>query len=345
MQTSPTIICLTPVRNEAWILDRFIQCASMWADHIIVADQQSDDGSREIARKYSKVTLIDNLSTSYDEFERQKALVYEARKIPGPRLMIALDADEFLTAEVLEHVEWKTVLESQPGTIIQLQWINLLPNMRLCWIPEEDKVFGFMDDDISEHIGKIIHSPRVPTPEGASVLSLKKIKVLHYQYTDWQRMQSKHRWYQIWEAVNFPNKSSISIYRQYHHMYSSIAHELLPVKPNWFRNYTNNHIDMTSVSQPKPYWWDEEAIQLLEEYCPHYFRKLDIWELSWSNKVFDGDLIEDPRSRTEKLVHLWLRKTQSMFYPPSIENNSRVVYLVTKLTVLAVDKALALLGW
>lgn len=344
MKTSPTIICLTPVKNEAWILDRFLQCASTWADHIIIADQQSDDGSREIAKKYSKVTLIDNVSLTYNELERQKVLIAEARKISGPRLIIALDADEFLTSEGLEHAEWKTVLESQPGTIIQLRWINLLPDMRLCWIPEEDKIFGFMDDNISEHVGKVIHSSRVPIPERASVLSLRKIKVLHYQYTDWQRMQSKHRWYQMWEIINVPNKSSISIYRQYHHMYSSIARELLPVETDWFRNYTNDHIDMTSVSQPTPYWWDEDVIRLLEKHHPRHFRKLDIWDLPWSNRVSNNDLIEDPRSRVEKLVHIWLAETQSMFHPLSAKNN-KIVFLIAKAIVLVVDKTLMQLGW
>ena len=37
---SPTVICLTPVRNESWILERFRPGASMWADHIVIADQR-----------------------------------------------------------------------------------------------------------------------------------------------------------------------------------------------------------------------------------------------------------------------------------------------------------------
>ncbi|GAG56902.1 unnamed protein product, partial [marine sediment metagenome] len=49
----PKIICLTPVKNEAWILDNFIKCASLWADHIIIADQDSTDDARKIAKKYS----------------------------------------------------------------------------------------------------------------------------------------------------------------------------------------------------------------------------------------------------------------------------------------------------
>src|SRR5437667_3161139 len=94
----PTIICLTPVKNEAWILDRFLQCASLWADHIIVADQCSEDESREIVGRHPKVILIENPSPVYDEGARQKLLLEAARRIPGKRLLIALDADEMLTA-------------------------------------------------------------------------------------------------------------------------------------------------------------------------------------------------------------------------------------------------------
>jgi glycosyltransferase involved in cell wall biosynthesis len=80
----PSIICLTPVKNEAWILDRFLRCASLWADYIIIADQGSTDSSREIALRYPKVVLIDNLSLEFSEVQRQQLLLDAARQIDGP---------------------------------------------------------------------------------------------------------------------------------------------------------------------------------------------------------------------------------------------------------------------
>ena len=64
---TPKIICLTPVRNESWILEKFLKCASLWADIIIIADQESDDGSREIAKNFEKVKLVDNKSGYFSE--------------------------------------------------------------------------------------------------------------------------------------------------------------------------------------------------------------------------------------------------------------------------------------
>lgn len=34
----PTVICVTAVRNERAVLERFLLCAAEWADHIGVLD-------------------------------------------------------------------------------------------------------------------------------------------------------------------------------------------------------------------------------------------------------------------------------------------------------------------
>jgi Glycosyltransferases involved in cell wall biogenesis len=91
------VICLTPVKNESWILERFLKCTSLWADHIIIADQNSDDGSEEIAKSFQKVIYVKNSASQFNEPERQKLLINEARKISGEKVLVALDADEALT--------------------------------------------------------------------------------------------------------------------------------------------------------------------------------------------------------------------------------------------------------
>ena len=339
MSAHHKVICLTPIKNEAWILNRFIQCASLWADHIIIADQQSTDGSREIALAYPKVTLIDNLSQDFNEPERQKLLINEARKFSGPSILIALDADEFLTANVFSSMEWKTVLSANPGTAIRLQWINVLPDLKHCWNPKKDRVFGFVDDRQYEHVGKTIHSPRLPTTNGSPNLSLREVKVLHYQYTDWARMQSKHRWYQIWEKINFPQKSLISIYREYHHMYRTTTQGLLSIEDRWLKEYVNFGIDMTSLYVPDLYWWDIESSRLLEKYTPQYFSGLDIWGYPWSNKIAGSELTKDPRSGTEKLIHIWLRKSQFAFQQDLLQNNHILDFIIAKV-IFMIDRVL-----
>src|SRR5438874_9968323 len=69
------VICLTPTKNESWILERFIKCASAWANRVVVADQDSSDDSREIVRRHPAATLVENPASNYDEGARQRLLI------------------------------------------------------------------------------------------------------------------------------------------------------------------------------------------------------------------------------------------------------------------------------
>ena len=85
---TPKIICLIPVKNEAWILERCLQSASIWADHIIVADQGSTDDSIEIAKRFNKVILVDNSTNEdFNEYNMRSPLFNEAEKIEGPKVL------------------------------------------------------------------------------------------------------------------------------------------------------------------------------------------------------------------------------------------------------------------
>ena len=84
--TSPKLVVLTPVRNEAWVLRGFLEATSLWADYIIIADQMSNDGSRDIAREYPKVILIDNDREEMHMAATRRLLFEEARKIKGEKI-------------------------------------------------------------------------------------------------------------------------------------------------------------------------------------------------------------------------------------------------------------------
>ena len=312
----PSVICLTPVKNEAWIIERFLKCTSLWADHIIIADQCSDDRTVEIARKFQKVTLISNENQDLDEVQRQHLLIDAARKFPEPRILIALDADEFLTPNFMDSPEWKTVLSSPKGTVIQFLWANIKPDMSSYWTPPLDQPFGFHDDG-STHRGKTIHSSRIPVPEMAPVLRLRDIKVMHYQYTDWERMKSKHRWYQCWERIHDPLRSAVDIYRQYHHMDVVPEALLQPLPTEWLRGYEAHGIDMTSVYRDRPYWWDKEVLAILRQYGARLFAREDIWSIDWQQIETDIGIqtkkaasLGDPRKVILRRFHKWLRWSQ-----------------------------------
>jgi len=328
-------ICLTPVKNEAWILDRFLKCTSLWADHIIIADQYSEDNSRAIAQNYPKVILVDNPSTAYDEQARQKLLLKTAREIRGPRLLVTLDADEILTSNFFENSEWKTVLNAPKGTVIRFHWINIRPDFKTYWSPEGALPMGFVDDG-SDHKGGLIHSPRIPLPDGSNTIVLKDIKCLHYQYTNWERMKSKQRWYQVWERINNAHRSSIEIYRQYHHMDAIRTEHIKPLINDWLSGYIEKGIDMTGVSSNDLFWYDREVLKSFDHHGTDKFRREAIWDVNWKHvanrlgKTMNASQYKDPRSTIQRYVHRWLKKTQGSS---------------GKLSVRIIQRALRQLGW
>ena len=305
----PYIICLTPVKNEAWILDRFIQCTSLWADHIIIADQMSNDGSREIALKYRKVQLIDNPSEEFNEPERQKLLLNAARQVDTKnhkKLLITLDADEFLSANFHESKEWETICHTSAGTIIRFDFLNIHPDFKQYWSGGMQMPWGFMDNNLSEHQGSLIHSYRIPLPENAHVIHTKTIKVLHYQFTDWSRMQSKHRWYQCFEILNRSYLHPITIFRVYHHMYGLSKKHFKMIQAEWLVFYEKKGIDMFSIKKEDTYHWDKQVEDYFEQYGTKHFAMLDIWQ----NPI---DKFPDPRNFVQKVLHHYLLWSQPYF--------------------------------
>lgn len=311
----PIIICLTPVKNEAWILDKFLQCTSVWADHIIIADQNSTDGSKEIAQTYDKVILIENNNPEYNEPQRQTLLINEARKIPGKRLLITLDADEFFTADFKNTENWTQMLNSKPGDVFGFHWINLLPDFKKAWISDGCFPWAFMDDN-SPHSGEPIHSPRVPLKSWTEIIPMKQIRVLHYQYIHWKRMQDKHVYYQCLERVKFPHKSAVEIYRMYHHMNGIPKNKLVNISDSWFLIYEDFGIKMREIELNSSNWFIAEAQKMIEAYGRKTFKKDAIWE--------NTQLSPDPRNFLDKTIHFWLRKTM-------MHANSKIVKKIDNL--------------
>lgn len=343
--TRPTVVCLTPVRNEAWILERFLRCASVWADRIIVADQGSDDGSREIARGFEKVRLIENPARRFNEPERQRLLIEAAREIDGPRLLVALDADEFLSANVVESPEWRTVLRAPPGTAVRFRWVTVLPGVRRFWDFPSRPLLGFMDDG-TEHTGRVIHSPRLPVDAAAGTLIVNRLAVMHYVGVDPERWKSKLRWYQCWEHLNRSERGPAELYRFYHKDLHVPERAIREIPDAWLRGYRERGIDMTSVRVQDHYRWDEAVIELLAEHGPAAFRRLGIWDVNWRKRArsLGMDLpdaaLRDPRTRLERLVHRWLRRMQPYHshFPPETSRLRRAGLRLA-------DRALEALGW
>lgn len=342
---TPKIVCMTPIKNEEWILERFIRCASVWADHIIIADQGSDDASREIASSFPKVTLIENKSSSYNELERQKLLIGEARKIEGPKVLVALDADEFFTSEFLESNEWRDAKSSVPGTVLYFKWACVLPDQKTYYEYPADFPFGYVDDGADHKQGEVIHSPRVPVLDDAPKKYLGT-QVLHLSVLDSHRFSSKIRWYQAWEFLNNNwGQRYLELYRNYHRDEHINPSRVTALPGEWVDGYGED-IGLLDNDQQPYYRWDKEMLAIFDEHGTEKFRRLNIWTVDW-NQMYQtiynetpGKRYDDPRTWIEKWVHRWMYQTQK-YYSPDPPPRSRIRRKLHQIATRLVLK----LGW
>jgi glycosyltransferase involved in cell wall biosynthesis len=250
------IVVICPVKDESWILEKFLTAASLFADHIVVLDHNSSDNSKEIASKFAKVELIDYPGSGFDENSRRRILLERARSFGQGNLIFALDADEFFSPEFLSS-EIQKVLHSAPeGTRFRVPLANLRPGLKDFWVEKMDPV-GLVDDGSTFDHGKEIHFPRLPSGKQANVVELPNVFLMHLQYVDWNRMLSKRRWYMAWENINYPTKHPLRIIRRYSHMDVIHPSQTSQMPVSWVTDYLNYGLDLRELAKsPNSYRWD-----------------------------------------------------------------------------------------
>lgn len=283
----PKIVVLTPVKNEVWILDRFLAITSQFADYIVIADQNSTDGSPDICKKYPKVILIKNNSEEYCEADRQLLLIKTARElVPEHKIILALDADEILAANALKTLGWQSMLAAKPGTILYFEKPDLFLTPYRCIRYTTPWPIGYVDDGI-DHKPNKVHSIRIPRPDYATKLYINDVKILHYRLTRPGAEASKIRFYSVLENAFNSNNNFLSRRRRYASSIDWIAAGIPENSPlEWFAGWKKIGIDMTSIIDSKYHWWDFEVLRYFEKYGLKKFFLDDIWD---SEFILDFD--------------------------------------------------------
>lgn len=305
----PLLICMTPVRNEAWVLNAFLKATSLWADYIIIADQNSTDGSREIALNYPKVILIDNFNTNFNEAERQKLLIDKAREIEGDKILFGLDADEVFSANFNETKDWERVLKSKQGDVFWFQWANISSTQKEYWSPKTYYPWMFHDDGVELHGNYVrnMHSMRIPYPiEESQLYYVNDFKVLHLAYLNSKRVDAKNRFYKFVD-YELNKKSCVSLSRSYKN--NLLREEIIPLPVEWIYNKDKHRFDLfksieCDISQ---FWFDNYIIERIENNSAGLYKNLDIWD----NTFLKEYNLNDPRTIWMKLVHEYLKLTEN----------------------------------
>lgn len=306
----PIHIVMTPVRNEAWVLRAFLEATSLWADYIIIADQMSTDGSREIAMEYPKVILIDNKNPEFNEAERQAMLVAKAREVAAGRdtLLWGLDADEVFSANFKETEDWKRIINSRPGDVFWFKWAEICPNQKEYWLSPTTYYPWLFHDDGKEPHGNYVrnmHSMRIPYPiEEKQMYYVEDFRVLHMAYLNRHRVASKRRFYQFvdWEMNH---RSPITLSRNY--AQTKKGEQVLPLPDAFLYQKDQYGFDLLGLVDTDVLrcYMDDYIVERFSRHTWQELRRLDIWDGVFL-KTYD---LEDPQRWVDKWVHAYLRET------------------------------------
>jgi glycosyltransferase involved in cell wall biosynthesis len=278
------LVVLTPIKNEGWILDRFLAVTTRVADQVILADQSSTDDSLAIARRYPNVTVVANDDPGFSEAIRQSLLLETARRlVPGPKLLLALDADEIIAADGPGSPGWHLMVNAAPGTVVCYDRIDLYLTTDRCMRHDQWRPLGYVDDGAAHH-GRLIHGARVPLPEGAPRLKLNDVKLLHYAPLRTTAMASKLRWYSVVENIlgTCPPVFKRRL-RYLNHLDFTGEGRIEPTKDEWFAGWERLGIDMRTVSDPPYHWYDVELLRAFAEHGTRKFWLDDVWRFDWES--------------------------------------------------------------
>ena len=331
--TTPKLVVITPVRNEAWVLRAYLAATSLWADVIIIADQMSTDGSRDIYREFGdeairrkaqgehccELIVIDNdrkemhmAATRRLLFETAKKCIAESGRPNEDFILFALDADEFLTGDFMETESWQHILNSQPNDVFCFRWKNIMPDKKryfygvhMPWVIHASSNLwdGMFPDNV-------IHEWRLPWPPDTKKeqeYNVDDICFLHFCEVPVKRVFNKHLFYQISTVAKVKNVNILKHWRQYHSI-SYNPTEYYELQQDDFSLYEKNNVRLFELvnNQEEGKHLVEEARAYIDRFGSKKFGILDIW----TPEVCQLYGVKDPRSWRQKVIHGYCRLTQ-----------------------------------
>lgn len=303
----PLLIVLTPVFNEAWILPAFLKATSLWADYIIIADQMSTDGSRDVYPQYDKVIVVDNPRKEMHQAATRRLLFEAAKKIEGDKILFTLDVDEFLSGDFIHTHGWQTIMNSEPGDVFEFRWMNLSADSSKYSTWQHYYWAAHIDEDLlnGQFPDNFIHEWRLPWPEHVNhEYKIDDVSFVHFARVNALRQRNKERFYQISQSAPMGKYSGVRFYRQYNPVLEETFYE---VPTDTYAYYETNGIDVMTLLnlQDEGRHYTEAVLCKIEEKGIEYFKKLDVWE----HGFLKNNNLQDPRTWWDKMMHTYLRAT------------------------------------
>jgi len=290
------IIALVPVRNEAWVLTHSLASLSGFCDVIIVSDQSSEDESRDICRRFSKVVLLESAASKISTQVRWD-LFDAARGYDGCNLLWCTDADELVSPRAARACLEARRDQLVPGTVVECMfvhpWHSAARYRVFDWrYAPQLKPLAFVDDrrmDYDRSRPHSIHEPRVPEESARRVLQAPELHVLHLQWLLANRTQMRQAWYRCKELLD--GKPAAAINEYYAGTLPDRGARTAEMPAAWTEGLTFPEL----AADREPSWNEREILAWFEQYGPARFEPLEIWHLAPLREAFVEAVGRQPR--------------------------------------------------
>jgi len=290
------VITLVPVKNEAWILKSSLQNMSDFSDHIIIADQDSTDGSVDIYKQFEKVIVIKNNNQNHNNSVRWQLLDYARATFGTGNLIVCVDADEMIQPQAIEYMK-ERIPQNGETVSFTFPWIQLwgtTEKHRVDSVWKNNyKGIAFFDDGKVDYERKTVlndHTGRVP--KCSQEIQVNQFPLLHYQYIDLKQAEIKQAWYRCSELISGNDPKKIN------HKYSVAMNtkkvELEPVPKDWLTGLP----EVSSQYDLEHDWRYLQILSWFETYGITYFESLDIWRSEELKNKFITQTNRNPKPKT-----------------------------------------------
>jgi glycosyltransferase involved in cell wall biosynthesis len=291
------IIALLPVKNEAWVLEHTLACLSGFCDLVIVNDQQSDDNSRDIGRRFPKVVWIDAPESKICEQARWQ-LWDAARQYDGNNLIWCTDADELLSPPRIRAFFDRTLDTLTPGTVVDSLYCHVWQSPSryrsgLGLYAPHRKVVAIVDDrrqDYDRSRELPLHEERVPIAAGAARIAIDDPPLLHLQWLLPHRSQMRQAWYRCREWMQ-QDRTAAAINDFYSRTLPEWRVPTAPIPASWLEGITLPGAGVDT----QPAWQQFDILGWFDARGVEFFEPLEIWHVDLLRSEFRRRTGRSPR--------------------------------------------------
>lgn len=289
------VIALVPVKNEAWILRFSLANMSLFSDEIILLDDGSTDGSRDIAAEFENVQVLSyDAEEAYVDMSARRNVLLAAGREAGGTHFVFLDADETFSDLAITTLHSRMANMKQ-GETLCFPWISIVDsNGTWGFDPKEKTLFKdivYFDNGNDTFAPKALSEDRTPSHDHHFV-PFEEGYILHFQQIAKKRYALKQTWYRVNELLE-GKRSARRINATYDFTKRSNQKHIEVLSDKFTRAHRqdiSSDVDGAMYVERLQRMFDEKGIE--------HFEALDIWYVPDLQEMFVSIVGREPRPKT-----------------------------------------------